>query len=180
MKTILASLLIICSLPLLSLAQEKRSVCVNTQEDPILSDQIVLNICNHTYGMAPRPQPRLYFRLYKSGRVLYEVNPNYDPVAGAFNQMLITKETRVGEKDVAEIIRLCEQQDFQMAKAEYPRFQRWTDSSLKTTIVFTSGGNEKKIVVNNYSAEDNQNKSRYPASLIALLQKVKQLRPTDR
>ncbi len=176
MIKILVAALFVLNIFLTCPAQTRESVCLEQQPAADASDPVVLNICNHTHGMAATPQPRLYFRLHQSGLVEYEVNPGYREGAGDANFVLLKKKIKVRAEDVAEVIRLCEQQDFQGARNEYPAFQIWTDSSLQTTIVFTHNGREKKIVVNNYSETDQRNSSYYPASLIALLKKIEELR----
>jgi hypothetical protein len=70
-------------------------------------------------------------------------------------------------------------EDFQAAAPTYPAYQMWDDSSLESTIVFKDQGREKKIVVKNFSLYSGQHNEDYPASLLAMLRKVWQLRPPD-
>lgn len=180
MKHIYLAAILVFALPALAVSQRSEPTCSElTPQASDSAERVILNICNYGTGMVALPRARLHFRLYQSGLVEYEVRPRYDAQAGAANQRLLLKKARVSAEDVAEIIRLGEQADFQAAKSEYPVFRIWTDSGLKTTIVFTHKGREKKIVVKNYRADDSQNSSRYPASLIRMLAKADELRPKD-
>lgn len=173
--------LLVFALPALAVSQRGEPACAEAvRDDSASSDEVILNICNYGTGMVPLPRALLHLRLYQSGRVEYEVRPGYDPQVGEGNRRLLLKKTKVSAEDVAEIIRLGEQPDFQAAQSEYPVFRIWTDSGLKTTIVFRYKGREKKILVKNYRAGDEQNGSHYPASLISLLQKADELRPKDK
>jgi hypothetical protein len=172
MKAVFLILFVIFVLPLAVSAQREKSVCLEPlKDDP--DDAIILNICNQGRGMTALPSLRLYFRLYQSGRVEYEVSADYNK--------LVLKKTKIDAKEVAEIIKLGKESDFQNAKSEYPRFQIWTDSGLETTIIFKNQTQEeKKIVVNNYSSFDKENEKHYPSSLLKILQKIDELRPKDR
>ena len=171
MRSLFSILLVMFILPLAALARSDKSVCRGPSKTDDESDAMILTVCSEAGGMSALPRLRLYFRLYQSGRVEYEVAPTYDK--------LVLKKTKISAAEVAEIIKLGKESDFQKAKAEYPRFQIWTDSSLKTTIVFRNSAQEKKIVVNNYSVSDEDNDKHYPKSLLKLLQKIDELRPKD-
>lgn len=179
MKQVYLAVLLVFALPAVVLSQRNEPTCA-APKDADSTDQVILNICHYGTGMVALPRARLHFRLYQSGRMEYEVSPKYDAQGGEANLRLLMKKAKVRAEDVAEIIRLGEQPDFQAAKDEYPVFRIWTDSGLKTTIVFIHKGREKKIVVKNYRADDSQNSSRYPASLISLLAKADELRPKNK
>lgn len=174
MKIFLFSIFLACLLPVMMFAQGRgNSVCNESPKVSTGSENLILTVCNHTYGMAPLIQPQLYFRLFSDGRAEYEVLPAYENDA---NLVLIIKEIRVAKNDVEAIIKLVRQSDFQNAQEEYPKFQMWTDSSLKTTITARMENSEKKIVINNYSVWDKNNRKHYPAALLALLETVDKLR----
>jgi len=139
----------------------------------------VLTVCNYEHGMAPPLQPRLYFRLHKSGRIEYEIDPGNSPEVNMEKWKLKIKEAKVTANDVDEIIRLGQMEDFQMASSSYPAYQMWDDSSMESTLTFKYEGREKRIVVKNFSLVGEQKKAFYPASLLALLKKVWTLRPPD-
>jgi hypothetical protein len=179
MRFTFSILFVVFALPFAVLAQRENSVCLDTAKNDS-ADPVILNVCNQGRGMTALPQLRLHFRLYQSGRVEYEVNPDYDPGAGEANHQLILKKTKIDAREVDEIIRLGQESDFQNAKSEYPRFQIWTDSGLETTIVFRNKTSEKKILVNNYSSYDKDNPKHYPPALLKMLRKIDELRPKDR
>lgn len=177
MKIIRLIAFVAFAFPALVAAQRAdNSVCAGLDETGAASAEVVLVVCNQAGGMSPIPPLRLHFRLYKDGRAEYETNPPYDERNKEKNHALITKKLRVDAETVAEIIRLVERKDFQNAKNEYPRFQIWTDSSLKTSIYFRGKDSEKKIVLNNFSLDDENNKKQYPPSLFALMQKIEELK----
>src|SRR3954462_4532197 len=114
MQHISIAALLIFLLPVLALSQQSKSVC--TQKEVAASgDEIVLTVCNHEHGMAPPLQPRLYFRLHKSGRIEYEVDAGNSPEVSSENWKLKIKQAKVTAKDVDEIIRLGQMEDFQAA-----------------------------------------------------------------
>jgi hypothetical protein len=158
-------------LPFAVVAQREKSVCLEPSKNGDSADTVILTVCNQGRGMTAIPPLRLYFRLYQSGRVEYEVNDG--------NYGLKLRKTKIAAKEIAEIIKLGKESDFQKAKSEYPRFQIWTDSGLETTIVFKNENQEKKIVVNNYSSYDKENDKHYPSSLLKMLEKIDELRPKD-
>src|SRR5947199_683977 len=180
MQHISLAALLIFLLPVLTLSQQSKSASVCTQTEAATSDdEIVLTVCNYTHGMAPPLQPRLYFRLHKSGRIEYEVDAGNSPEVSFENWKLKIKEAKVTANDVDEIIHLGQMEDFQAAAPSYPAYQMWDDSSMESTLVFKYEGREKRIVVNNFSIHDEQNAAHYPASLLAMLKKVWTLRPPD-
>ncbi|HEX8888440.1 MAG TPA: hypothetical protein VF779_04655, partial [Pyrinomonadaceae bacterium] len=65
--------LLVFLLPAVSFSQRSPSVCEQPQKEDA-ADEIVLTVCNYEHGMAPLIQPRLFFRLHKSGRIEYEVD----------------------------------------------------------------------------------------------------------
>jgi hypothetical protein len=170
--------LLIFLLPVLALSQQSRSIC--TQEEVASSgDEIVLTVCNHERGMAPLLQPRLYFRLHRSGRIEYEVMSSSESESDIENPKLSMKEAKITAGDVDEIIRLGQMEDFQAAAPTYPAYQMWDDSSMESALVFKYQGREKRIVVKNFSLYGDQHNGNYPASLLAMLRKVWELRPPD-
>jgi hypothetical protein len=171
MKVMVSMLFVIFLLPLTAIAQRETSVCLDPSKNTRSTDAVILTVCNQGRGMTAPPALRLYFRLYQSGRVEYEI--------GDGNYKLKLKTTKIDAKAVAEIIKLGQEADFQNAKSEYPRIRIWTDSRLETTIIFKNQMQEKKILVNNYSSYDKENAGHYPASLLKMLKKIDELRPKD-
>src|SRR5882672_1469741 len=104
MRISLVSLLIL-AFPVLAGAQQAKSMCTEPTKPSVAEDEIVLTVCNHTYGMAPLVQPRLYFRLHKSGRGEFEVEPESNGSSAVSNR-LVTKEFKIDASEVAEIIKL--------------------------------------------------------------------------
>jgi hypothetical protein len=179
MRRISIVALMILAFPILACSQQPKSTCTEPQQVSASDDEIVLTVCNHTYGMAPLAQPRLYFRLHKSGRVEYEVEAESDYLTGVVDNKLSIGESKIDASDVAEIIRLGRTADFQNAAAVYPRYEIWDDSSLESTLIFKYQGREKRIVVNNFSPDGARKKAHYPPSLLAMLERVWKLRPPD-
>src|ERR1043165_6523235 len=180
MQHISLAALLIFLLPALSFSQQARhaSVCAQPQKDDA-ADEIVLTVCNYEHGMAPPLQPRLFFRLHKSGRIEYEIDAGNSSQVSLENWKLKIKEARITANDVDEIIRLGQMEDFQMAAPSYPVYQIWDDSRMESTLVFKYEGREKRIVVNNFSLVGDQKRVTYPASLLKLLKKIWELRPPD-
>jgi len=174
--------LLIFMLPVLTFSQRSgsRSVCTESPKSTDAGDEIILTVCNHTHGMAPLAQPRLYFRLYRSGRLEYEVSPSVDEITGIQDHYsLLMQTTQVEPKQVDEIIRLGKTADFQGASAVYPTYQIWTDSWLESKVAFSLQGQAKTFVVNNFSPDDSRSNAHYPASVLEMLRKVWELRPPD-
>lgn len=177
MKIIGLIAFVMFAFPVLVAAQQAdKSVCAGLGETGGISAEVILLVCNRGRGMTPIPQRRMHFRLYKDGRAEYETNPPYNERNKEKNHTLITKKIKVDAATLAEIVELLAQEDFQNAENEYPRFQIWTDSSLKTSIYFRGKNAEKKIVLNNFSLADEKNKNRYPPSLFALMRKIEELK----
>jgi hypothetical protein len=180
MQHISLAALLIFLLPVVALSQQSKPASVCTQKEAASSgDEIVLTVCNYEHGMAPLLQPRLYFRLHKSGRIEYEVDAGATEEISFENQKLSIKEAKVMANEVDEIIRLGQMEDFQAAAPSHPAYQIWNDSSMESTLVFKYKGREKRIVVRNFSLVGEQKNVRYPASLLKMLKKVWTLRPPD-
>lgn len=176
MKFVCLTILITFFLSALTLAQGKKSsVCAGSSKDSSALKNVILTVCGHESGMAPLIQPRLYLRLFSDGRAEYETTTEYDEPAGDASDGLLLQEMNVDKQDVEAIGKFVRQSDFLNSNAEYPIFQRWTDSSLKLIIIVSTEGREKRIVVNNFTDSDKDNKSHYPASLLALLEKKSEL-----
>jgi hypothetical protein len=77
------------------------------------------------------------------------------------------------------MIKLTGEADLQKAKAEYPMFRRWDDSSVITKLTVRGADGNKTIILNNYGSEDPDNKLHYPLTLIKLLQLAQDARERD-
>jgi hypothetical protein len=117
--------------------------------------------------------------LHRSGRVEYEVDPESDYLTGRQDFGLLMKETRIEPTQVEAIIRLGQTADFQDASPVYPKYQIWEDSWLESKVTFKYQGQEKTILINNFGLHDPLNKVHYPASLLAMLRNIWELRPPD-
>ena len=138
---------------MIGMAQETGSSMVCPAKEPV-ADDVALTVCNHLSGMVPRPQPRLYLRLYADGRGELETGappPLTDPY---MKQTLIKKVFHADADEVAEIQRLGRMADFQSAKDVYPPYAIATDTALSTTVMFNDRGASKRIIVNNFSHVD--------------------------
>lgn len=101
----------------------------------------VLTICIHERGMVPRPQPRLFIRVFADGRAEYEQN-----VQGT-SPRLATKQFGITSEQLNEILCLGREPDFQAAVDHYPAVHKGIDSSRETTITFRDSGAVKTIVI---------------------------------
>src|SRR5688572_23490332 len=140
--------------------QPPASTSVCSRPDHMAGEEL-LTVCTHERGMAPRPQPRLYLRVFADGRGEYERN------APAGN--LEKKEFRLTPGELNEIICLGREPDLQEADAKYKAIYRGIDSSRETTVIFRDEGTVKKIVLNNYWADRDDNYEHYPSSLNGLM-----------
>ena len=164
----------ILALPMIGIAQvaDASTACPIKEQ---LDDDVVLTICNHGQGMVPRPQPRLYLRVYADGRGELESN-EAPPLGDAYEtETLIMKTFHADADEIAEIRRLGQMPDFQSAKDVYPAYAIGTDSSVQTTVVFIDHRNTKKIVVNNFSYANVFNKKHYGPSFCILMARVAEL-----
>src|SRR5687768_615378 len=77
----------------------KSSVCAEPSDDSAASENVILSVCNHTFGMAPLIQPRLFFRLYADGQAVFETDAASDENTNEPNHGLLLKKMRVEPKD---------------------------------------------------------------------------------
>lgn len=165
----------ILALPVIGVAQKTAgsTACpVNEQTD----DDVLLTICNHGHGMVPQPQPRLYLRIFTDGRGELESNEAPRPDDPYATEVLVVKTFHVDADEISEIRRLGGMPDFQCAKDVYPAYVIGTDSSAATTILFNYPGKSKKIIVNNFSYVNVNNRKNYGLSLCRLMALVDELR----
>ena len=149
--------------------------CTRLQGGASDPDPVLLDISECGTGMAPRKRP-LYFRLYKSGRLEYEISSRIDPSSLMY---VVRKEIQLSRAIVKELIERAERRDFLGASGEYPQLRKMRDSGVVTSIVYTHQDREKMIVIRNYDPQHPRAKSYYPASLIRLLERVSELRSKD-
>jgi hypothetical protein len=138
------------------------SVCLSAPPPGVL-----LNICQHARGMVTGPQPTLYLRVYQDGRGEYETNNS--------ENVLVKKEFRISEEALREIAKLGAAEGVQTALERYPVYNHGIDSSRELTLDIYSDTNHKSITLTNFYAADRENKKRYPASLISLMEKAEEL-----
>src|ERR1700733_10591163 len=136
------------ALPALSFAQRTyNSVCTDLQKNTNPKKKVILTICNQERGMIALPPLRLYLRVYADGTGEYEENGRKDH---AGNEMLVMHRITFAAAQVAELVRLGSEADFQNAPAEFPAYRMGDDSTLETTVIFGT----KNILLRNYSAWD--------------------------
>lgn len=161
MRIALLAAVVALLIPVVAFGQQ-RSACLEAVPPGVL-----LNICEHYRGMAPLPEPALYFRLYKDGRAEFETRMDEND--------LIRKELKVKAEDVSELKRLGAMDDVQKALAKYPTFRLAYDSTQELIITVYGETSQKRITLENFAAGDRENKEHYPASLIALMKRVEEL-----
>ncbi len=127
---------------------------------------VLLNICQHERGMTPLPQPRLYLRIYKDGRVEYETNRSWNT--------LVKKKYTISVEDLGEIASLGAAEGVQKAPERYPVYNQGDDSSSELTIDIYAATGRKRFILTNFFAADRENKKHYPAALISLMEKVEE------
>jgi hypothetical protein len=159
--------------PTIPMAQRNRpaSVCglSETETEPAL-----LTICTEEHGMVVTPQPRLYLRLYSDGRGEYETDPPYRRYE--YPTRLITKKFRVTPDEVEAIRGFGESTGFQNAPDEFPAYRLGADSSLRTTVTFTTGQAVKRIVLANFWGADYEIKKVYPPAVFGLMERAQLVR----
>ena len=165
----------ILALPVIGMAQETGSSMVCPAKEPV-ADDVALTVCNHLSGMVPRPQPRLYLRLYADGRGEIEIGAPPPRTGPYMKQTLLKKVFHVDADEVAEIRRLGRMADFQSAKDVYRPYAIATDTALSTTVMFNDRGASKKIIVNNFSYSIAYDTKHYGLSFCSLMARVEELR----
>jgi hypothetical protein len=150
-------------LPVSLRAQQTENTSVCLRDTP---PGVLLNICQHERGMAPLPQPRLYLRIYKDGRGEYEINSSWDA--------LVKNEFTVYDEDLRELASLAAAASVENTPERYPVYHRGDDSSQERTVDIYADTGKKRIILTNFFAADRENKTHYPASLIALMEKVEE------
>ena len=175
MNLIILVALGVLALPLIGTDQETAAstVCPVSERMP---EGVVLSVCNHEHGMVGWPQPRLYLRIYEDGRGEIEMGAPPPPGDAYQRQILILKTFNVDADEIAEIRRLGRMADFQNAKDIYPAYVVGTDSSVATTVAFSDSGKVKKIIVNNFSHVNINNKKNYGMSFCMVMARVAELR----
>lgn len=139
----------------------------------------LLDISMTSSAMGRTSKQPLYFRLYESGRLEYEVWQKTDSDAGNAKQVLVKKEIQLSKPTVKEFIRLAEEPDFLNARDGYSSLVRALDWSVVTTVVYSHRGREKRIAIRNYRPLHPKAESFYPKSLVKLLARVDELRAKD-
>jgi hypothetical protein len=165
MKFISLIALLAAFLPVSERAQQSANTSVCLKDTP---PGVLLNICQHGRGnVQEMPQPTLYLRIYKDGRVEYETNISSDAP--------VIKEFRINKEDISEIARLGLAEDVQKALERYPTYNHGIDSSREITVdIFTEAG-QKRIILTNFYAADRENPKHYPAALISLMEKAEEI-----
>jgi hypothetical protein len=164
MRILFLAALVAFIVPFIASAQQRGSTSVCLKDVP---PGVLLNICEHEYGMAPTSQPRLYLRVYKDGRGEYEENKTWN--------LLTKKAFRAKGEDVREVERLGATEGIQKALERYPVYNFGDDSSTETTIDIFGETGRKRIILTNFFAADRENKKHYPASLISLMEKIEEI-----
>jgi hypothetical protein len=141
------------------------------------SDQLILDITRQGGGLIFPASKQLYFRLYRSGRLEFEVPPKFDPEATRPNFELVKQETKLNARDVDDLIRLAEQPNLLAAASSYPALEEEIDAVMVTTVSYTYRDRKKQIVITNYRPGHPKAASYYPSSLKNLLSRVVELRP---
>jgi hypothetical protein len=151
-------------LPVSLQAQQTANTSVCLRDTP---PGVLLNICQHERGMAPMPSPRLYLRIYKDGRGEHEVNSSWDA--------LVKKKFTINEEDLGELASLAAAASVEKTPERYPVYNTGDDSSQEKTVDIYADTGQKRIILTNFFAADRENKTHYPASLIALMEKVEEI-----
>jgi len=144
-------------------------------------DSLLFDISVQSFAMGRTTKFPLYFRLYKSGRLEYEVEQKSDSATGIAGVVYVKKETQLSASVVEELIRLAEEPDFLNAPGSYASLTPVRDASRSTIIVYSNSarGREKRIVIRDYNPRHPRAESSYPKSLVKLLGRVSELRPKD-
>lgn len=106
--------------------------------------------------------------IYVDGRVISEYEGYRKAKSGRLIKISRRDETRLEPEELAELMRLTEQSDFIHAQPEYV-VKVVTDNGETTTVIYSKGGQVKKIVVGNYLAGNDAEKAKLPPSLLKLI-----------
>jgi hypothetical protein len=169
---LLAAAAALC-LPTILMAQRKNppSVCGLAETE---TDRALLTICTEEHGMVVTPQPQLYLRVYSDGRGEYEISPPFR--RDAIPTRLLSKTFRVTPEEVEALRAFGEATDFQNAPDSFPAYRLGNDSSLKTTVTFTTGRSIKRLLLANFWGAEFEMKKYYPASVFGLMEKAALIR----
>lgn len=159
------------------LAQSYESQTEQPQSGRADSDQVVLDITRQGSGLIFPASKQVYFRLYRDGRLEFEVPPKFDPEAKQPSFELVKRETKIKTREVDELISLAEQSNLFAASSSYPALEKEIDAVMVTTISYVYGDRKKQIVITNYRPGHPQADTYYPSSLKKLLSRVVELRP---
>ena len=140
-------------------------------------DDFLLEITRKGTGMIFPLKQQVYFRLYVSGRLEFEVPAEFNPDAERANWELVKRESQLSSESVKELVEIMERSCFSNAAASYPALESDIDAVMVTTVTYRHGNHMKQIVVRNYRPEHPRGRDYYPACLRTLLQKVVELRP---
>lgn len=158
------ALLVMAIVPLSVAAQSGGSShCPRTKMDK----DILVTVCTHERGMAPLGQPRMFLQVRESGVAEFEV----DGPGG-----LVVKEIQLPDKELKFIKSIIDLPDIVTAKAEYPLYRRFTDSSMETRITLPTRSGVRTILLRNFSVDDPNNSTHYPSAIILLLKTASRLR----
>jgi hypothetical protein len=118
----------------------------------------------------------LELRAFSGGRAEFEGFGEESPCQPGSNRKPLLMSSDLTAEELKELIALSSQPDILKAKSEYPVLEIWTDTFKDENITIMSESGAKKIVLHNPEVAGPKATSNYPPSLIALLQKIEQIR----
>jgi hypothetical protein len=118
----------------------------------------------------------LELRAFSSGRAEFEGFHDESPCQPGSSRKPMLMSGELTAEELKELKALSSQPDLLGAKSEYPVLEIWTDTFKNETITITNESGAKKIVLHNPEVAGPKATSNYPSSLIALLQKIEQVR----
>ena len=138
----------------------------------------MLEVTTQGYGMVYPRAEILELRVYKNGRVEYDVYPPQENASFNLHYWFPRQHSTLTSAEVTELSSLAEQPDFLAAREKYKEGHIHIDDSWKTTIKFAHGGREKQIVAINFwdITDRPEDASKYPTSMVTLLKKIGALR----
>jgi hypothetical protein len=107
-------------------------------------------------------------RIYVNGRELIEGETNERSKSGRSRKVLFREEKQLEAEELADLVNLAEQPDFQNAQPEYV-MKIVTDSPHWIAITYRHQGGEKIVKIYNFDSNSESERGKLPPALLKLL-----------
>jgi hypothetical protein len=133
------------------------------------SEAVILEITEQRSGMVTYGRKWIYFRLYESGRAVYQ---DLKKTEQDNRLVSVRLEITLNNQEHQELLHLLESPDFLNAREVYPKLWDGIDAVFTTTVWYKGKRHSKQITMINYTDTHDKSKTYYPKSLIALMQRI--------